>query len=764
MNATLIYPSKSHTAYKIAADTFAALATTVAGCITNITTDEEYLSKKTHSDLTVVIGSDAVNSVLADLYLTRKTDSLGIIYGKDNYLIRTEIIDGQSYLFLAGGRPRATIYAVYRYFELFHGCRWFWDGDRIPKAELKISGINLVESPRFDYRGIRYFAHRSLHRFQAEHWSYDDWTKEIDWLMKSRLNLFMLRIGTDDLFQRAFPDIVNYPETDAEQPETAISLNQGRQGYNDRNLFWSLEYRGKLRKKILKYAFERDLMHPEDCGTMTHWYSRTPVSFLEKVKPTLLSQSTKGYSEQTGLVFDVRKKENIDLYFKLTDTHVKEYGKPEIFHTIGLAERLYSNDKEENMRMKLYVYRMLSSRLKEKYPNAPLLIAAWDLWMYYTPEEVQALVSELDPEQAIIFDYTSDTMRENNFTRWGVVNKFPWIFGLFSGFEPSSEIRGFYKLTNERLKIAKADEMCKGMVLWPELSHGDPLFIYYLAKNAWEKSTPEISELTDSYAHDRYPEKIADGMAALWQKFMPIVMLKAWSVSKDDLFEMLGNDLFHKIDWRAKFNKDGEESYHKLLTPVLSLKDTAAEILTELSKIIPEDELTRRDQYDISRTLIGRYIDCAILLAEYSFAKGGDIAKIEEATKAAESLTELLCELLSTHEDYSLCDSLIKLRSVTYTNPNFEKTLKNNAECEYCRSYIYENVKYLYLPEMKLLFNAVKQAAEENKEFDVSTIKDSLQEIRNAYFNTPLEKMKCEARPICSVVSAAAQIIKNLHE
>jgi hypothetical protein len=65
--------------------------------------------------------------------------------------------------------------------------------------------IDISESPRFDYRGLRYFAHRSLHRFHAEHWSFEDWKREIDWCMKKRLNLMMLRIGQDDLFQKAFP-------------------------------------------------------------------------------------------------------------------------------------------------------------------------------------------------------------------------------------------------------------------------------------------------------------------------------------------------------------------------------------------------------------------------------------------------------------------------------------------------------------------------------------------------------------------------------
>ena len=125
--------------------------------------------------------------------------------------------------------------------------------------------------------------------------------------------------------------------------------------------------------------------------------------------------------------------------------------------------------------MKLYVYRRIANYIKEHYPNSPLFIASWDLWMRFTPDEVKDLVAELDPSQSIILDYTSDTPYYNNFTNWNLKENFPWVFGIFSGYEWQSEIRGFYELTNERLKTAKEDPLCKGLILWPELSHGDPL-------------------------------------------------------------------------------------------------------------------------------------------------------------------------------------------------------------------------------------------------------------------------------------------------
>ncbi len=752
---TVIRPAHAHHAYEIAANTFVDLAKKVADAEVVLVTDYERDSLPDDGSDIVLVGSDAANHYTADLYLSKAINGFGIRYCTDDYCIRTVEQNGRRILILAGGRPRSTIYAVYRYFERFCDCHWFWDGDRLNKAELPFSGIDLTESPRFEYRGLRYFAHRSLHRFQAEHWSLDDWKMEIDWILKKRLNMFMLRIGLDDIFQKAFPEDVRYPDRDKPLPEAGP-------GYNDRSLFWSLEYRGELRKQLLAYAFERDLIHPEDCGTMTHWYSRTPLDFLNNKKPKILPQVTKSYQEPTGLVWDVREDENLDNYFKLTDVHVAEYGKPEMFHTIGLGERMFSDDPEENKRMKLYVYRRIAANVKEKYPNAPLLIASWDLWMRFTPEEVKSLVAELDPNQSIIFDYTSDTARPNNFTRWDVVKKFPWIFGIFSGYEPNSEIRGYYELTNERLKIAKDDPMCRGVVLWPELSHGDTLITEYLALNAWDAETLSIPEVTDKFCRERYSKRYQNLMCMFWRDFMPIVQLRAWSI--DTTIGQSGNDIFPRITKRADFSlmTIAEARYRSALGDSYKYQALAASLLRRLSKIEEEDAFIRRDRFDIARTIIGRFVNIAVLYAELLRVTGEKLDKIDPVLNKTLDLMKILAEVLGGHEDYSLLASLKKLQSVTDTNPDFETTLKRNAENDYCRAYIYENARYLYVPEMELLFDHVRKAVVEGKTLDRPVLDAEAEKIVEAFYNTPLADMEKPSRPLSELVNIAADIIESI--
>ena len=152
------------------------------------------------SDL-FVLGTDAVSDFLMNEVLDGRIKTFSLQYGTDDYRILSYRKDGRRVVVLAGGRVRSTLYAVYDYFERYAGCRYFWDGDITPhRDELPMQDIDVTESPRFEYRGLRYFAHRGLRRFQAEHWSLDDWKKELDWLIKRRLNFFMLRIGMDDVW------------------------------------------------------------------------------------------------------------------------------------------------------------------------------------------------------------------------------------------------------------------------------------------------------------------------------------------------------------------------------------------------------------------------------------------------------------------------------------------------------------------------------------------------------------------------------------
>ena len=279
----------------------------------------------------------------------------------------------------------------------------------------------------------------------------------------------------------------------------------------------------------MAYGRSRGLLQPEDCGTMTHWYSRTPESFLNHYNPDFVPQSNNNYKERSGLVWDIRQEQNMENYFALTEAHIQNYGDGQIFHTIGLAERRCYADREKNHQLKLYTYRRIINKLREKYPHAPLLIASWDFVSTWTHDEVKSLIDELNPQNCLILDYTSDIYWEtNNFRNWGIVGKFPWIYGIFHAFEASTEIRGMYDNIAYRFPIAAEDPMCKGVVYWPENSHSDSLMLDYFPAIAWDPSQYRIEKFIPGYCKRRYPAELAPEMEKIWLDLLPAIKACTW--------------------------------------------------------------------------------------------------------------------------------------------------------------------------------------------------------------------------------------------
>lgn len=671
--------------------------------------------------------------------------------GEDAYRVRER--DGA--LVFSGANARSCLYAVYAFFESL-GCAWFWDGDRLPpKRARDVSGVALDSRARFAYRGLRYFAHRSLHRFQAEHWDFDDWRRELDWVAKRRLNLVMLRIGIDDLFARAFPEAVPYP-TGFDVPEAKP------RSYDDRTLFWSMKDRSEFRRKVLAYARERGLLHPEDCGTMTHWYSRTPLSFLENMKPPFLPQANENYNERTGLVWDIREEKWLDAYWKLTETHIRDYGggKPELFHTIGLGERVCFRDRAANHALKLETYDRIVRKLRANYPDTPLLVGSWDFISTWKPEEVRELTARLDPRNTLILDYTSDIWdNDDNFINWGLVGKFPWIFGIFNAYEASNEIRGSYGIIRQRFQFAADDPMCRGVVFWPENSHADTLMLDYFSAIAWDPSQYRIEEFLPGFCARRYGPDAAKRLA-LWTRFRPLAEASRWGTQVGNGYkyapvrEYYPDTYFNLHGWfygdDAKYAPLHAEYYEFQDWTLGRLVANAADTLAALAQedFARLDALTRRDLIDIARTTLARMLElqmARIGKAHNAYVFGGDGTRVMRELEKTRRLGQALTQVLASSDDFSLNAALARIARHP-ANPAFEATLKGNAENDYCRSQIYELAKEVYEPAFAAfagwLARRIDSGCRERLNGTAAEQERLFAAVREAFYAKPLADMR----------------------
>lgn len=711
---TIMVPSAGPPAYRIAGDAFSALWAQVASATPRVVACASPDDGSLPPGDIVLIGSDAVNPVVHRLILQAKLENLGLRYGTDDYRILSLPHEGRTVLILAGGGGRSTIYAVYDFFRKKAGVEYFWDGDVIPKrATIEMAGCDFTERPHFQYRGLRYFAHRGPHRFHAELWDLEDWQREIDWLLKKRFNLFMLRTGIDDLFQRAFD--LPYPPTAGVDPDAEP------RSYNDRTSFWPLQYRGELRRRVLAYARDRGLLHPEDTGTITHWYSHTPGSFYQKFPdfPVTRDQKT-GYKLASAAIWDIEREQTWDAYWKLTATHIREFGEPRLFHTIGLAERTFGTDERENLQRKLHAYRKIQEVVRRHYPDAPLLIASWDLMFKWKNADVTGLLREFDPHRTILLDYAADLHDRKTYRDWDVYGKFPWIFGVFHAFAADSELREDYRILQERIGEAAQDPQCLGLVLWPEISHSNTLLLEYLAANGWRPNQLEANAFVRSYCASRYPAGLSPAMEEIWPPLLAIAATHHWAhvgvgttstqtaVQFDPHLRMLTGLAYTNLtDERIRLYRD---EFQRLSVPL----QAAPALLGQLARLADAgfaSDLWRRDALDITRTVISRALKASLLRGcvamEAWRLDRGDEAAVHQMERVSQGLMQQLADLLALSDDFSLRATVAKLARARELgglqptlNPHTEQTLKGNAENNYCRAHQYELVRTLYQAEL----------------------------------------------------------------
>ncbi len=619
--------------------------------------------------------------------------------GNDAFAIRSDAGGAE----IVGDKPRCVLYGVYALLERRGGCRWFWDGDVVPRiGELDLAGLDVFEHSRFEYRATRYFGHRGLTRFRALQWGPDEWRRELDYLAKIRMNVVMFRLGWGDLFQKAFPDVCEYPDPAKPLPGTG-------KGYDNQSLHWSLQFRGLLRAQMQELANARGMTVPEDFGTMTHWYTRTPQDFLDKMKPAFMAQGTAWYDDPGSLVWDVSKPEWMEAYWRLTETAIREYGSSEILHTMGLSERLCSTNREENLRIKIGLMRDLLVDAKRRHPESKVILGGWDFHFTWEPEECRRLWPAIaDVKDVLLWDYESDEVRgkgpcvsslkDSILSNWDVIGKFPYTFGVFAYATSSCDIRANYPVIEREWAKVKDDPFCRGYIWWPEVEHNDILFYEYFAKNSWSGGH-RVEDLLPGFCESRYGRQAA-AFRGVWEKALPIVTGADYGTVFAKPAPYVVSILNRKEPWgTARWNV---------------ACNGAADVFRALAEIDWEsDPFARRDAIDLARTVGDRLILGAIArldLALRDWRKGaGAAGEARRLAAAFRELTAAMTDLLALHTDYSLWESYLRLDQVEKVrNSDFPNVLLDNASNPYCRSYQYECCAHWYLPAARVAEKAVE--------------------------------------------------------
>ena len=100
-----------------------------------------------------------------------------------------------------------------------------------------------------------------------------------------------------------------------------------------------------------------------------------------------------------------------------------------------------------------------------------------------------------------------------------------------------------------------------------------------------------------------------------------------------------------------------------------------------------------------------------------------------------------MADVLELHTDYSLWESYCRLEAVEKVqNPDFTKTLFDNASCDYCRSHQYELARYWYAARMRKAASRLAKAVASHECHAV--LFDNSEDERQALMGKPLESLR----------------------
>ena len=137
----------------------------------------------------------------------------------------------------------------------------------------------------------------------------------------------------------------------------------------------------------------------------------------------------------------------------------------------------------------------------------------------------------------------------------------------------------------------------------------------------------------------------------------------------------------------------------------------------------------------------------------------GNRKKIEEIKKHYQKLMDIMCELLTINDDFSIYGTLKYLESVAPVNPGFEDTLKRNIHNRYCTQAAYELANYVFKADAEVAFDWLMNPDSGEKPDFTSEKK----RIHTAFMNKSLESMQpTEKYDLSAVISKAVLAVEDL--
>jgi hypothetical protein len=631
------------------------------------------------------------------------------------------------------------LYGVYDFLENVCGCGFFVDGEQVPEAMcFDPEDAAAEKTPAFRDRFWNSdYGHWSLKKQQSHFWTLDEWKRQIDWMVKRKLNMFNFPLSGSANYAGLIPQqkLLGGGKKEEKAKYQPAGYPNGW-GYAD-------EYQHELNKRIITYARSLGIRIVYALS-----YAVVPTEFKE-VHPDF-DYISDGYG---NVVLDPRNTRVKSLFLDYFSALIEEYGTDHLYHCSAFGETEVLDDPEESFRIKMRITEDVISLLHELDPDMRYVYDSWDYACFPDSSwKKENIIQHLDslPEGSYIYETAFDMWNEF-YKKTDYYRGHEWALGFLNSFSRNDEPHGDLGVLHRKVKKALDDprsDKLKGIFLVPELTNVNILYWHFAAELAYEGIACTPERFTEEFVRKRY------GGQKEWGEALALFIQAAHTDYDAAAYEEVvgagggrlpavaySSGWYNKYYYQVKRLLPADKTGNKTGMRNQYL-EKAERMQAMLAIVINLDaaNFSRIEENDLvtSMRFFCGMISNTALFNMYFACKAGNGDDFEASASMAVDAVESVYRILSHREEYSLEKMIREVLSVPGTNPYAAEMIKaTSVNIDYNANEVYEQIAFYYLPRLyryiDWLRNKMKSSADS---VDLAEFKTG--DINNAWIRHPV--------------------------
>lgn len=692
----------------------------------------KYVKQMSGADLavnrgaTVAAGQNAIVIGLQEKHpeIRRLLDAGGISGGAfkeadgDAFLVKTSR-DGKR-LVLSSRMDRGVLYAVYHLLEKHFGVGFFWEGDRAPaRKSLALGRVDEREVSRFR---IRQYPQECTYAYTCRLWTLPDWEKEIDWMLKRKLNTLL------------------------------ISADLGQ------NCDCLLAHPRDIAQKARNLGLEVCLFVP-------------PWDYLAESEKTVGGRELRTVPAQQGGDPVVRLLHPDDPLFKerlsnVIRSYVQACGTGLVYKLHPYGELMIRLPEQEERDIWTAYARVVTECVRQTDPTGRIYIYGWSFMFFnckWRKTDAHAFLDGFSSSSVTVGDAWAEKYPLFNTLDWFWSKE--WLYGVIYLFGGDDSMRGDLRNLARQMTETAGDARaahCVGVDLNPEITHYNPVGFHLLTSLAWNPKDVAFDQWLADYVKHRYGE--------------------ASFARASEAMRLVADAVYSGIDGSEAFYQHRPMPVPEgvYLTPIakscwmsgglLELRK-ALEILLSMQAEQKDNPCYERDVVDVTRQYLTELYNRYFMQAQTSIWRK-DPAALQTARARMDRILDQVLDLLKAYPPYQVRTLLAGVGDGKRKHPYayYEKMAKDSmltyASKEWLLDYaskdMYELVRDYYRPRMDVYWNAAGKVVQTKAKFKEDAFLADFRKVEKDWLDKPLAPVPpAEGKMVMSVASG---ILRNLKQ